>query len=223
MATETGTRINDGGAGLPPLRDEGETTMVVPKIVGGSLYELPTGLPIPEDDGAANHLVGLRLPDSVSLVSTASATSPVTLATLPGWTVVYCYPRTGFPGVNVPDGWNEIPGARGCTPQTCAFRDHHRELQSLGALVFGLSSQTTDYQSELSSRLHLPFGILSDHEFALTNALGLPTFDFNGTRLVKRLTLIIRDGVIHHVHYPVFPSDADAGRVIAWLQTHTRA
>jgi peroxiredoxin len=135
-------------------------------------------------------------------------------------TVIYAYPMTGVPGKPLPEGWDMIPGARGCTPQSCSFRDHHAELAALGADVFGLSTLTTDYQSEMSERLHLPFEVLSDAEFRLTEALRLPTFEADGMRLLKRLTLIVRDGRIEHVLYPVFPPNESAAEVMAWLGSH---
>jgi peroxiredoxin len=171
-------------------------------------------LPVPVDDDAAAHLTGAFLPP-VALPSTDGR--PVVLSALGGRTVVYCYPRTGEPGRGTPAGWDEIPGARGCTPQTCAFRDHHEELRQLGASVFGLSTQTTEYQRELVERLHLPFEVLSDHELELTRALRLPTFEFGGATLLKRLTLVVQNGSIEHVFYPVFPPDRNAAEVIAWL------
>jgi len=179
-----------------------------------SVYELPKDLPVPIDDGACDHLPGLRLP-SVPLLSTAGRL--VDLSSLPGRTVVYCYPRTGRPDQEPPQGWNEIPGARGCTPQSCAFRDHHRELQALGARLFGLSTQETDYQREAAERLHLPFELLSDARLAFARALRLPTFEVESVTLIKRLTLIIRDGYIEKVFYPVFPPDAHPEEVIGWL------
>ena len=139
------------------------------------------------------------------------------LAALPGTTVVYCYPRTGRPDEDLPEGWDEIPGARGCTPQSCAFRDHHAELRALGAPVFGLSSQSTDYQLEAAGRLHLPFPLLSDEGLEFAGALQLPTFEAGGMTLVKRLTLIVEDGRIEGVFYPVFPPDENAARVVEWL------
>jgi len=179
-----------------------------------SVYELPKDLPVPIDDGACDHLPGLRLP-SVPLLSTAGRL--VDLSSLPGRTVVYCYPRTGRPDQEPPQGWNEIPGARGCTPQSCASRDHHRELQALGARLFGLSTQETDYQREAAERLHLPFELLSDARLAFARALRLPTFEVESVTLIKRLTLIIRDGYIEKVFYPVFPPDAHPEEVIGWL------
>ncbi len=178
---------------------------------------LPEGLPVPQDDGAARHLTGMRLPD-VSLPATDG--SVVNLSRLAGLTVIYAYPRTGRPGQPLPEGWDAIPGARGCTPQSCAFRDHYQELQSLGATVFGLSTQTTEYQREAAERLHLPFPLLSDSSLAFAGALRLPTFAFEGANLLKRVTLILRDGVIEHVFYPVFPPDKNAEAVIAWLTSH---
>jgi peroxiredoxin len=182
-----------------------------------NLYALPAGLPIPEDDGACDHLPGLRLP-SLPLPSTAGRR--VDLSTLPGRTVIYLYPHTGRPDRDALPGWNEIPGARGCTPQTCAFRDHHAELRELGAGVFGLSTQDTEYQREAVERLHLPFELLSDERFEWIEELLLPTFELAGTRFVKRITLVARDGTIEKVFYPVFPPDRNAEEVTAWLRGH---
>jgi peroxiredoxin len=178
-------------------------------------HELPSDLPVPTDDGAADHLRGMRLPP-VPLDSTAGET--VDLSTLPGRTVVYCYPMTGRPGDDLPRGWDVIPGARGCTPQSCSFRDHHAELQALGSRVFGLSTQDTEYQSEAAGRLRLPFALLSDAELAFAGALGLPTFEVEGMVLLKRLTLVIDDGRIEKVFYPVFPPDKSAEEVVGWLE-----
>lgn len=182
-----------------------------------NLYELPKGLPAPVDDGACAHLAGMRLP-AVPLLSTSGRT--IDLAALRGRTVVYCYPRTGRPDQEMPTGWNQIPGARGCTPQSCAFRDHYQELRELGvAEVFGLSTQDSDYQREAVERLHLPFELLSDEKLAFARALRLPTFEVDGMVLIKRLTLILRDGVIEKVFYPVFPPDRNAEQVVSWLRT----
>jgi peroxiredoxin len=178
-------------------------------------YELPDDLPVPEDDGAAYHLPGMRLP-SVPLASTSGEI--VDLSALPGRTVVYCYPMTGRPDRSLPAGWDEIPGARGCTPQSCSFRDHHAELRSLGASVFGSSTQDTEYQREAATRLHLPFALLSDSDLAFAGALGLPTFEVDGMVLLKRLTLVIDEGWIEKVFYPVFPPDRSAEEVVAWLE-----
>lgn len=178
------------------------------------LYTLPADLPVPIDDGACDHLPGLVLP-SVPLMSTDGEW--IDLAALRGRTVVYCYPRTGEPDREPPARWNEIPGARGCTPQSCAFRDHFGELQSLGAGVFGLSTQTTAYQREAVARLHLPFALLSDADLTFVRALHLPIFEFDGMTLIKRLTLVVADGMIEKVFYPVFPPDRSADEVISWL------
>jgi len=178
-------------------------------------------LPAPEDDGAASHLPGLRVP-SIALAATDG--SNVDLALLRILTIVYAYPRTGRPGEPNPDGWDAIPGARGCTPQTCAFRDHFAELRSLGVdHLFALSTQDTAYQREAAERLHLPFAILSDSALALTRSLRLPTFETHGMTLLRRLTLVIRRGVIEHVFYPVFPPDQNASEVAAWLRTRSGA
>ncbi|MDB5040402.1 MAG: BcpB protein [Candidatus Eremiobacteraeota bacterium] len=177
---------------------------------------LPDDLPIPEDDGAAAHLAGWRLP---SLTLTAADGAPVDLASIPGLVVVFAYPRTGRPGEpSLVDDWDAIPGARGCTPQTCAFRDLHAEFAALGARVFGLSTQDTAYQREMVDRLHVPFPVLSDAELALTRALRLPTMDVAGQTLIKRMAWIARDGTIERVFYPVFPPDRNAADVLAALQ-----
>lgn len=176
---------------------------------------LPDDLPAPADDGAARHLAGMRVP---SLALDATDGSQVNLAQLRGRTVVYAYPRTGQPGQPLPTGWDAIPGARGCTPQSCGFRDHFADLQARGvAQVFGLSTQDTAYQREAAERLRLPFALLSDAELRLAETLGLPTFEVDGMRLLRRLTLIIDDGAIAHVFYPVFPPDRSAAEVLAWL------
>jgi peroxiredoxin len=177
---------------------------------------LPEGLPVPQDDGAARHLTGARLPD-IELPATDGAS--VLLTRLKGRTVVYVYPRTGVPGRLPADGWDAIPGARGCTPQSCGFRDHFAELKGLGVdQLFGLSTNETDYQREAVERLHLPFAILSDHDLKMTRALKLPTFDIAGMTLLKRMAWVIDDGVISHVFYPVFPPDRSAQDVIDWLR-----
>ncbi|HSS46682.1 MAG TPA: peroxiredoxin [Burkholderiales bacterium] len=179
-----------------------------------NIYQLPDNLPLPVDDGACNHLPGLRLP---LIALSATSGGKVDLSSLAGTTVLYCYPRTGRPDQELPPGWNDIPGARGCTPQSCAFRDHHQELRRLSACVFGLSTQTTEYQQEAAQRLHLPFALLSDGELQFVSALRLPTFEVGGMTLTKRLTLIVRDGRIVKVFYPVFPPDQNAEQVINWL------
>ena len=178
---------------------------------------LPADLPAPEDDGAARHLNGARLP-AVALAATDGST--VDLARLTGRTVVYIYPRTGRPGQALPTGWDAIPGARGCTPQSCSFRDHFADLKRLGvAQLYGLSTQDTSYQREAVERLHLPFAILSDADLRLARALNLPTFTVDGMTLIKRMAWVIDDGVISHVFYPVFPPDKNAEEVVAWIQS----
>lgn len=180
--------------------------------------ELPDNLPEPVDDGAADHLPGAELP-SIGLRSTAG--ERVDLSILPGRTVVYCYSLTGRPDREVvPAGWNEIPGARGCTPQACAFRNHHAELRSRGAQLYGLSVQGTNHQREAKARLHLPFELLSDEDLAFTRALNMPTFEVKGQTYIKRTTLIVRDGRIEDVFYPVFPPDRNPDEVIEWLKQH---
>jgi peroxiredoxin len=174
-------------------------------------------IPAPADDGAAKHLVGMTIPP-LDLLATDDTS--VTLSTLPGRTVVFGYPRTGEPGkIGLVDDWDMIPGARGCTPQTCAFRDLFAELKAAGAAhVFGLSTQDNAYQTEMASRLHLPFPVLSDEKLLLTRALKLPTMQVAGLTLIKRLALIVDDGRIAHVFYPVFPPDRNAGDVLEWLK-----
>jgi peroxiredoxin len=175
-------------------------------------------LPRPLDDGAADHLAGALLPH-VPLPSTDGTL--VDLAALPGWTVLYAYPMTGQPGVPLPNEWDAIPGARGCTPQSCAFRDHADELRRLGVdRIFGLSTQATETQREAVERLHLPFALLSDRDLALARALRLPTFEVEGTTMLRRLTLILEDGRVRHTMYPVFPPDANAGEVVAWFDAN---
>ena len=178
---------------------------------------LPPNIPVPEDDGATRHLTGIKLPD---LALPATSGGPVNLSKLKGRTVLYIYPRTGVPGQALPTGWDTIPGARGCTPQSCSFRDRFGELKRLGvAQLFGLSAQDTAYQQEAATRLHLPFPILSDEKLAFTRALRLPTFSVDGMTLIKRMALVIDDGTITKVFYPVFPPDKNAQEVITWLQT----
>ena len=185
-----------------------------------NVYELPKDLPVPQDDGACDHLTGMRLPQ-IALLSTTGRR--VDISWLAGRTIVYCYPRTGRPDQELPTGWNAIPGARGCTPQSCAFRDHFEELKRAGAAhVFGLSTQDTAYQREAVERLHLPFELLSDEKLAFAKALTLPTFEVDGMNLIRRLTLIACDGAIEKVFYPVFPPDRNAGDVLKWLAAARR-
>ena len=177
---------------------------------------LPDDLPAPQDDGATRHLTGARLPN-IALAATDG--SSVNLSRRTGRTVVYIYPRTGRPGQALPTGWDGIPGARGCTPQSCGFRDHFADLKRLGVnQLYGLSTQTTDYQREAVERLHLPFAILSDEQLAFTRALKLPTFTVDGMTLIARMAWVIDDGVITKVFYPVFPPDKSADEVVGWLR-----
>jgi peroxiredoxin len=174
-----------------------------------------TSIPAPLDDGATRDLAGARM---ASVPLRASNGDTVDLSVLPGRLVVYAYPRTGQPGVDNPDGWDMIPGARGCTPQSCSFRDHFAELKALGVdRLFGLSTQDPGYQREAAERLHLPFAILSDEHLELTRAMNLPTFETSGMTLLKRFTLVINNGSVEHVFYPVFPPDQNASDVVEWL------
>jgi peroxiredoxin len=183
-----------------------------------NLNQLPANLPRPTDDGAARHLKGMALPD-LELPSTANR--PVNLSKVGApRIVIYAYPMTGRPDRQLPQGWDDIPGARGCTPETCGFRDHHKDLAKLQTEVFGVSTQDTPYQQEMVKRLEVPFDVLSDEHLELARALKLPTFTVEGMTLLKRLTLVARHGRIEHVFYPVFPPDKHAEEVIAWLKTH---
>lgn len=197
----------------PPEHTQKETEMADYMI-------LPDGLPAPEDDGAAQHLPGLALPPLT--LPTSDGGSARLDALGPGRTVIYLYPLTGRPGVDLPDGWDAIPGARGCSTEACSFRDHFTELREAGAArVFGMSSQSVDYQAEVVDRLRLPFTMLSDESFALADALRLPTFAAEGhERLYSRLTLIVADGAIEHVFYPIFPPNTHAQQVLEWLEAH---
>ena len=175
-------------------------------------------LPPPLDDGGARHLEGMALP---ALTLPASDGAVVDLSALPGLAVVYAYPMTGRPDVPAPEGWDMIPGARGCTPQSCAFRDHFAELRALGARhLFGLSTQDSAYQQEAAARLHLPFALLSDHDLALATALNLPCLEVAGMTLLRRLTMILSEGRVRKVFYPVFPPDRSAADVMDWLRAN---
>jgi peroxiredoxin/DNA-binding transcriptional MerR regulator len=188
------------------------------QIMTGSSMHLPDNLPVPEDDGAADHLVGLSAPP---LILSATDGRTVNLADLgPGRTIIYLYPLTGAPGTDLPEGWESIPGARGCTTEACDFRDHHALLREAGAVnVYGLSSQGPNYQREVIDRLRLPFSMLSDPEFSLAEALMLPTFSAPGhARLYSRLTLVVNAGTIEHVFYPIFPPNTHAQQILEWLQ-----
>lgn len=206
--TEQCGAVTTGGAESKVMRED-------------DLYALPESLPSPVDDGTAAHLLGTRVPP-VPLRSTSGREVDLS-NTRGGVAVVFCYPRTGTPDQDPPGGleaWNALPGARGCTPQACAFRDRHGELQALGAKIFGLSTQTSEYQSEAVERLRLPFELLSDARLILTESLSLPTFEVEGMRLLKRLTLVISEGRIIRVFYPVFPPDKHPEEVLSWLAQH---
>ena len=183
-----------------------------------NLNQLPANLPRPKDDGGARHLTGLALPD-LELPSTQNRRVNLSKVSAPRL-VLYAYPMTGRPDRQLPQGWDDIPGARGCTPETCGFRDHHKDLAKLHAEVFGLSTQDTPYQQEMVKRLEVPFEVLSDEQMAFARALELPTFTVDGMALLKRLTIVARSGRIEHVFYPVFPPDKHAEEVIAWLKRH---
>ena len=182
-----------------------------------NLVSLPENLPVPADDGGCSHLVGMKLP-SIFLPSTSG--DFVDCAGLHQRVVLYCYPMTGQPDISLPEGWDDIPGARGCTPEACGFRDHYQEVKALGAEIFGLSTQKTAYQQEAVARLHLPYALLSDADLSFTKALKLPVFEVGSLVLIKRLTLIVLRGVIEHVFYPVFPPDEHAAEVVTWLRSN---
>lgn len=183
--------------------------------------ELPDGLPIPVDDGACAHLVGMTLP---AIALAAASGARVQLARLQGLTVIYIYPMSGDDDSVLPDQWDSIPGARGCTPQSCSFRDHQNDLHALGARVFGLATQSPAYLRGEVERIHLPYDLLSDQDLALQQALSLPVFEVKvaGSTVLKRVTLICRDAEIVHVFYPVFPPDKSADQVVEWLQAAGR-
>jgi peroxiredoxin/DNA-binding transcriptional MerR regulator len=181
---------------------------------------LPDGLPVPEDDGRSDHLPGSPMPRIV--LPTSDGGTVDTAGPGPARTVIYCYPLSGRPGVDLPRGWDEIPGARGCSTEACDFRDHFQELRDAGVgQVYGLSSQSPDYEAELVERLRLPFTMISDEAFTLADALDMPTFSAPGhSRLYARLTLIVHEGTIEHVFYPVFPPNEHARQVLTWLRGH---
>ncbi len=181
-------------------------------------HALPPDLPVPLDDGAADHLPGMRLPNLTLRATRDGEVDVAAVARRAGTLVLYFYPRTGMPGEPSPDGWDAIPGARGCTPQSCAFRDHAGELAAAGAEVVGLSAQSPEEQAAFAAREHVPFALLSDPELRLAAALRMPTFEVAGMRLYKRVTLVIEDGAIAQAFYPVFPPDRNAGEVLAWLR-----
>jgi peroxiredoxin len=179
----------------------------------------PNDLPVPQDDGACDHLKGMKFP-AVSLSSTAG--NEVDPSTLSGLTIIFFYPRSGAPGEVITDEWNSIPGARGCTPQACSFRDASDEFSQYSVKqIFGISTQDTPYQQELKERTHLPYQLLSDENLKLIKALKLPTMEWKGKTLIKRLAMAVEDGTIVHVWYPVFPSDKNAEEVLKWLKSRT--
>ena len=186
-----------------------------------NLNQLPANLPRPKDDGAARHLKGMALPD-IELPSTSNRRVNLSKIAAPR-VVIYAYPMTGRPDRQLPQGWDDIPGARGCTPETCGFRDHHKDLAKLQTEVFGVSTQDTPYQQEMVKRLEVPFEVLSDEHMELARALKLPTFTVEGMTLLKRLTLVARNARIEHVFYPVFPPDANAPTVVHWLMERSTA
>jgi peroxiredoxin len=184
--------------------------------MGADYSQLPASLPVPEDDGGADHLAGMALPE-IRLPSTlggSTALAEVAQERL----VVYVYPRTGTPGEPLPAGWNDIPGARGCTPQSCAYRDSFAEFSALGAAVVGISAQTPEEQAEFAERTHIPFPLLGDSGLRLATELRLPTFEAGGLTLYKRLTFVAETDKIVKVFYPVFPPDRNAAEVLAWLR-----
>lgn len=211
-------RIRRGLLGLPFALALKNSVLTAAMHQQTNLNQLPANLPVPKDDGAARHLAGMAMPD-LELPSTSNRRVNLAKIAAPRL-VVYAYPMTGRPDRTLPAGWDDIPGARGCTPETCGFRDHHKDLAKLHAEVFGLSTQSTEYQQEMVKRLEVPFEVLSDEQFALTRVLRLPTFTVEGMMLLKRLTLIVENGQIEHVFYPVFPPDKHADEVIAWLTAH---
>lgn len=184
-------------------------------------FDLPDSLPVPIDDGQCAHLkVGTKFPIDILLNLPTTSKKPVDIVSQPR-TIMYFYPRTGKPDQKLPDGWNDIPGARGCTPESCGFRDHYQELQSLGANVYGCSTQTTEYQQEVVERLNLPFDIISDSKLELLKSLNLPYFtleELDNVPLIKRLTIILKHDTIEHVFYPIFPSDKHSQEVVNWLK-----
>jgi peroxiredoxin len=209
-------RSRRGLLGLPFALAAKHPLALAAQQATSNLDALPPNLPRPKDDGGAKHLRGMAVPD-LELPSTSNRQVNLSKISAPR-IVVYCYPMTGQPGKPLPAGWDDIPGARGCTPETCGFRDHHNDLATLHAEVFGLSTQSTAYQQEMVKRLEVRFEVLSDEHRVFARALRLPTFTVEGMTLLKRLTLILRNNRIEHVFYPVFPPDTHADEVIAWLK-----
>lgn len=185
-----------------------------------NINKLPENLPKPKDDGASDHLPGMAVP-SFPLPSTSGRS--VEISSLPGRTILFCYPMTGRPDRELPENWNDIPGARGCTPESRAFRDLHAEFRSFGARVFGVSTQSTDYQREAVERLGLQYELLSDESLEFSEALRLPTFEVEGMDLMRRLTMVVRDGRIEKVFYPAFPPDEHPSEVLEWLAGNAKS
>ena len=181
--------------------------------------ELPKDLPVPKDDGACDHLLGMQIPEGVALQSHIGRLVDVAEASR-SRAVFFFYPRTGKPGVDSPKGWDQIPGARGCTPESCSYRDHYLEFKRLGYAVYGVSTQSTEDQKEFADRSAIPYEVLSDSKLDLTNALNLPTFKVDELQisLIKRLTLVVKEGRIVKVFYPVFPPDKNAIEVLEYLK-----
>jgi peroxiredoxin/RimJ/RimL family protein N-acetyltransferase len=199
--------------------DEDTLVLWLPRGSAGPLHPLPEGLPVPVDDGAAGKLLGVTLPDGIL---SSSVGGGLRLASMQGRTVVYVYPRTAGATESIAASWNAIPGARGCSSEACAFRDHAADVAAAGARLVGLSTQSTDEQVEAAKRLHLPFPLLSDPTLRLAGAIGLPTFDHEGKTYLRRVTLVVDDGKITHVFYPVFPPDRHPEQVVSWLRAHPR-
>jgi peroxiredoxin len=181
------------------------------------LNNLPDNLPIPVDDGACHHLLNQKLP---TITLSATYNQLINLSEVAGWTVIFCYPMTGRLDKPLPKNWDAIPGARGCTPQVCSFRDNFTFFTKKNISVFGLSTQDSSYHLEVFTRLDLPYQLLSDSEYKFTDSLKLPTFECDTLRLNKRVTLICNAGIIKHVFYPVFPPDKNVDEVISWLNSH---
>jgi peroxiredoxin len=207
-----------GGLGLHPLTNTRQVfwdiDMQKAQLLPDVLHTMPTDLPIPTDDGACQHLENLLMPD-ISLSSTDD--KRINLSQLAGWNVIFCYPMTGRPGFAIPEGWVQIPGAAGCTPQVCSYQERYAEFKRNGIGVYGLSSQTPEAQKEAAIRLELSYPLLSDSTYSFSSAMGLPMLEAGGLKLIKRVTLIIKDGMIRKCFYPVFPPDKNVDEVIAWF------
>jgi peroxiredoxin len=197
----------------------------IPKSSPPSAFPLPPDLPVPKDDGASDHLLGARIPSGIQLISTrgnvVDAKEASKSSSPEGWVVFFFYPMTGKPGVPLPNGWDSIPGARGCTPESCSYRDLYAEFQKLKCDVYGISTQSPDDQKEFAQRSNIPYEILSDSKLELTSALRLPTFRVPevGAPLIKRLTLVFREGQVTKVYYPVFPPDKNADQVLSYIRS----